>query len=283
MRKALRRAVVSLAAGGAATLGTAMLAIPAGAVTAGTAGPNFYSPVEAGYSATGNTFRFAKADYPLPDPTSYSAYVKRIEFVSEMWSPAEVTVLGAYASTTSTSYHLEAVVYNFKTHARICATWSTSKPCPGTPSSWNTTTIPAGHFLSLSSYFTRSTGTMHFAVQDKTVMVAAMTYSYPKAGTGYMTQVRLGAEFGCTPWGACGGGTNPYYQHPSSALQLSPVDNCVITTSGGVKSGFLGAFVHHKVKMTLNGVKSPTDEATIDNLVQGSGSYPGDQFDVLLK
>jgi hypothetical protein len=278
MRKALRRALVSVAAVPAATLATVLLAIPAGAAT-GTAGPNAYSPVEAGYSATGTNFKYAKADFTLPDPTLSASYVSRIEFVSELWSPTRVTVLGVYAATNSTVYHPEAVVYNPKTKARICATWSTSKPCPGTPASWNTDTFAAGDTVQLSSSFAKSTGTVNFAIQGATT---SLSYSWAKAGTAYMTQVRLGAEFGCTPWGACGGGTNPSYTHPSSPVTLATVGDCVITTSAGKSSGYFGAFTYHKVKMTLNGVKSPTDEATIGNLVAGA-TYPGGQFDLIFK
>lgn len=278
MHKALRRALMSLAAVPAATVTTALLAIPASATTHG---PNMYSPVEAGYTATGTNFRYGRDDFTLPDPTAFAPYIKRVEFVSELWSSTRLTVLGVYASTSSTTYHAEAVVYNTQTRKRICATWSTTRPCPNTPSAWNTDTFPAGHALELTNLFARSTGTVHFTLTDKTAS-STLSYAWTKAGTAYMTQVRLGAEFGCSPWTACGGGTNPYYKHPASPVTVVNMSDCVIETSTGHLSGFYGPFTWHKLKMTLNGVKSPVDEATIDNLGTGT-SYSGGQFHVLLK
>ena len=280
MHKALRRALVSLAAVPAATLATAMLTFPAGASTTG--GPNVYSPVEAGYTGTGTNFRSASATFTLPDPTSLASYVKRVEFVSELWSPTRITVLGLYAATNSTTYHPEAVVYNTKTHARICASWSTTKPCPGgTAAPWKSATFPAGDSITLTNMFARASGTGHFTLTDHTASTT-LSYAWTKAGTAYLNQVRIGAEFGCSPWTACGGGKNPFYKHPASPVQVVNFSNCVIQTSAGKSSGFFGAFTYHKLKMVLNGVKSPTDEATIDNLVAGT-SYPGGKFNVLLK
>lgn len=277
----LRRALVAAVAVTAAALATVTTAIPAGAVTVGTAGPNMYSPVEAGYTATGTTFRYARADVTVPGTYGLEPYIQRVEFVTELWSPTRVALLGVYNGTGSSTYFPEAAIYNPKTKALICSTWSNTKRCPSTPGPWGSAGFPSGDTIQLAATFAKATGAVHFTVTDQTNMVS-LSYTWTKAGTAPMTQVRIGAEFGCTPWAACGGGKNPSYTHPASPMQVANFSDCVMQTSAGQSSGFLGAFVHHKLKMTHNGVKSPTDEATIDNLVAGS-TYPGGQFNVLLK
>ncbi len=288
MRKALRRALLTVTAVPAAALAAAALSPPAGAavqVHPGTVGPGVYSVAEAAYSATGNTFRSAKADYPLPDPTQFAGSLKRIEFVSEMWSPTRIVMLGVWAATNSTTYHLEADVFNPATRKLICATWATAKRCPGTPSNWAAITFPAGHTAQLTTYFTQSTGTLRFDAADQVAGVTKHVYLYNyKTSTASFSQARLGAELGCTPWAGCGGAAVPSYTPPASPPQtLIQVSDCEITTSAGVRTGFGGAFVRHPVTMTATGTSTGTVEIVPVNLIQGSADNPLGQFDLQLK
>lgn len=280
MHKALRRAVVSLAAVAAAALVTAMLAIPAGAATTGAP---VYSPTQAGYTGTGNTFRFVKADFKLPDPATFASEVNRIEFTAEFWNSSKVAILGVWANTNSTSttpWHIEARVYNDQTHALICKTSGTPK-CAGAPSAWGTETFPVGHVMELSSYFSSGQGTIRFHANDLQNTSKQVYYLY-KAGTKLQTQVRIGAAFGCGPWTACGGGSVSYTP-PGSQIHLEEVDDCEVTTTAGPRTGFLGAFTHHSLTMTSNGKSTGTVESDPSGLYKGSADNPGGQFDVYLE
>lgn len=280
MHKALRRALVSLGAVPAATLVTVMLAIPAGAATTGA---NVYSPTQAGYTGTGNTFRFIKADFPLPDPTQFASEVKRIEFTVEFWNSSKVSILGVWASTSSTSatpWHIQASVYSDSTKTLICST-SGSKKCAGVPSAWGSETFPVGHVMELSSYFSSGQGTVRFHANDLQNTSKQVYYLY-KAGTKLQTQVRISASYGCGPWTACGGG-KVSYNPPVSQVHVEQVDDCEVTTTAGPRTGFLGAFTHHSLTMTTTGTSAGTVESDPSPLYKGMADNPGGQFDVYLE
>jgi hypothetical protein len=285
MRSALRRALLSTAAVPAAALAATALAAPAGAqVQPGTAGPGIYSKTEAGYSATGATFRYVKADYVLPDATTFAGSLKRVEYVSEMWSPTRVTMLGVYASTGgSPKWHIEAKVFNPKTKTLICATSGPGKHCAGTPASWATITIPVGHTAQLTTVFTQSTGTVRFSVYDQVVRTTKHKYIFSyNAGTKPFTDGRLGAELGCTPWAGCGSAA-PAYTKPGSPVLLIQAGDCEFMTTTGPLVGFDGAFIHRSVTMTSDGTATGTPEAVPMNLQQGAADFPLGQFDVYLQ
>lgn len=292
MHKALRRAL-SLTAVPAVTLATAaMLALPASAASAsvkpGTTGPNMYSPMEAGYAATQNVFRFVKADFILPDPTTFKPYLNRVEYAVEFWSSSRDTILGVYASTSATGatpWHIEAKVYNNKTHALMCATWSTAHPCKGKiTGSWSGT-FASGDKMELSSTFSKSNGLDRFHANDLTT--ATNVYDYHNVGTSIFGQARIVAEFGCTPWKACSNGTG--YQAPPSALHVGRADDAELSVGNGLVA-FDGPFVHSKVIMTSNGTSSGTKQAEptefgqsiTDNSVTYTSDSPGGEYHMTL-
>lgn len=291
MHKALRRALSLTAVPAVAVATAAMLALPASAaaarsaaVTPGTSGPDMYSPMEAGYAATQNAFRFVKADFILPDPTTFKNYLSRVEYTVELWSSSRDTILGVYASTSDTSakpWHIEAKVYNNKTHALLCATWSAKKPCNGTiTGSWSDT-FASGDKMELSSMFSKSNGTDRFHANDLTT--GTNVYDYHNVGTSIFGQARIGAEFGCTPWAACGG--ELVYSSPPSALQVIRADDAELSINGTLVA-FDGPFVHSKVIMTANGASTGKVLAYPEHLSQDLEGFhsdsPDGEFDVAL-
>jgi hypothetical protein len=289
MHKVLRRALVSLTAVPAVTLAAALLAAPAGAsVKPGTTGSDMYSPMQAGYAATQNTFRFVKADYILPKPTDFQAYLDRVEYTVEFWSSSRDTVLGVYASTSDTSatpWHIEAKVYSNKTHALMCATWSTTHKCNGKiTGSWSAT-FKSGDTMELSSMFSHTSGIDRFHANDLTT--GNNVYDYYKAGTATFGQARIGAEFGCTPWTPCG--STLTYTAPPSALNVIRADDAELSVTGTLVA-FDGPFVHSKVIMTSNGGSSGTvlaypadlSQDITDNGVTYHSDSPDGEFHVAL-
>jgi hypothetical protein len=278
---------VSLTAVPAVTLAAALLAAPAGAsVKAGTTGSNMYSPMQAGYSATQNSFRFVKADFTLPDPTAFQKYVDRVEYTVEFWSSSRDTVLGVYASTSDSSatpWHIEAKVYNNSTHALMCATWSTTHKCNGIAAGahWSDT-YPVGDVMELSSYFSKSNGTDRFHAQD--LNSKSNSYDYYKTTTNTFGQARISTEFGCTPWTPCGSSLN--YTAPPSSVPVMQADDCELSVSANTLIGFAGPFTHSKVIMTSNGKSTGTVLAMPENLGQHlngkTSDFPDGEFDVAL-
>lgn len=292
MHKALRRAL-SLTAVPAVTLATAaMIALPAGAASAsvkpGTTGPNLYSPMETGYAATQASFRFVKADFVLPDPTTFKSYLNRVEYSAEFWSSSRDTILGVYASTSDTSakpWHIEAKVYNNKTHALICATWSSAHPCKGKiTGSWSAT-FKSGDKMELSNFFNHTNGLDRFHANDLTT--AVQSYDYHNVGTAIFGQARIVAGFGCTPWKACGTGLG--YNPPPSALHVGRADDAELSSGSGL-IGFDGPFAHNKVIMTSTGTSTgtklavPTEfgQTITDNSVTYTSDFPGGEFHMTL-
>ena len=296
MHKALRRAL-SLTAVPAVTLATAaMLALPASAAAAkakavkpGTTGPDIYSPMEAGYAATKNAFRFVKADYVLPDPKNFAPYLSRVEYTAEFWSSSRDTILGVYASTSdpsTTPWHIEAKVYNNKTHKLLCATWSAKSPCKGTiTGSWSDT-FAIGDTMELSNSFTHANGTDRFHANDLTT--GTNVYDYHNVGKAIFGQARLVAEFGCTPWAACSGGLG-FAQTPSPALHVGRADDAELSVGAGLIA-FDGPFVHSKVVMTSNGTSSgktlaePTEfgQSITDGGTTYVSDFPGGEYHMTL-
>ncbi len=287
MHKALRRALVSLAAVPAVTLAaTAGLAGPAGAsVKHATVGPNIYSPVEAGYAVTKAAFRFVKADFTLPNPTAFKAYVSRVEYTVELWSSSRDTELGVYASTSNTSatpWHIEAKVYNNKTHALICATNAAKHPCPGVAagSHWSAT-YAIGDIMELSSQFSHTSGINRLHANDLTTKVNS--YDYYQAGTAIFGQGRIATEFGCTPWTPCGSGLT--YTAPPSTVHVMRADDAEVSVTGSL-IGLDGPFTRNQVIMTSNGTSTGTKRAEPTDLSQmldgKTSDFPDGEFHVSL-
>lgn len=291
MHKALRRAL-GLTAVPAVAAATAMLALPAGAASAsvapGTTGPTMYSPAEAGYAATQNSFRFVKADFTLPDPTQFAPYVKRVEYTSEFWSPGRVTVLGVYANTSDSSptpWHVEAKVFSGKaSHPMLCATWSKTRPCRGVTAGSNWAgSYKTGDIMQVTSLFSQGSGTVHFNMVDLTANVTSNA-SY-HAGSAIFGQARLATEFGCSPWGGCNGAPITITAPAKPLLVMQANDSELSVMPHGL-IGFAGPFAHNQVIMTSNGAGSGTQIAYPENLSQDlngfHSDFPEGEFDVAL-
>jgi hypothetical protein len=284
MHKALRRALTLTAIPAVTLAAAAMLALPASAATAkvkkikpGTAGPNMYSPMFAGYAATQNAFRYVKAQFRLPDPTQFKPYLSRVEYTTEFWSAGRDTITGVYASTSDTSatpWHIEAKVYSNKTHALLCATWSKAHPCTGKIiGSWSAT-FASGDDLEVDNTFYHSNGTDRFNVDDLTTGVSI--WAYHNVGTPVFGQARIGAALGCTPWSPCGKSLS--YTAPSSPVNIIRADDAELSVNGTLVA-FAGPFVHSQVIMTSNGKSTGKVLAYPADLSQNLDGYHSDSPD----
>lgn len=276
MCKARRRALASLLGIPVISVATAVLAGPASAATTG---PPIYSRVEAGYAATGTTFHGVKANFPLPDPTTSASELTRVGFGVELWRGSVIMELGAWASTSSSAYHVTAWVWDRTTKTLICSTSSTTRPCPGTPPGWATRTFSYNTLLMLSVYFHRTYGTIRFNIYNWTTG-ANYDYYYTKAGTRTYGQARVVAELGCSPWKPCGGASQVPYKPPASVTRLVQAQDCEVYPDYSARSGFDGAFTRNKVLMTSDGTSTGTLEVAPADLTQGTADYPDGQFNV---
>lgn len=276
MRKARRRALASLAAIPAIGMAVAMLPGPASAKNAST----YYTKVQAGYAATGAHFHGVKADFSLPAPSKFASELKRVEITVELWSSNRVMELGAWARTTSSSYHVTAWVWDRATKTLVCSTSSSTRRCPGTPSGWSSRTFPAGTYLMLSIYFHVTVGKIRFNVYNWT-KPANYDYYY-KAGTQAYGQARVGAELGCSPWRPCGGASQIPYTAPATLTRLIQSDDTEVYPVGSLRSGLFGNFNLHKVVLTSDGTSTGTAEVAPSYPIKGKADYAGGQFNLNL-
>ena len=290
MHKALRRALIRLTAVPALAMAAAMIATPAGAAAShATIGANMYSASGAGYVATGGTFRFIKAEFVLPDPTTFAPYVKRLEFAVEQWSSARDTLVGVYALTSdhgADPWHIEAKVYNNKTHKLICATNAPKHPCAGVqPGSHWSATYPAGHKIQVAAAFSPGSGIDRFNMWDEPTNTN--NWVYWKAGKATFGQERIVTEFGCTLWNYCGKVAKVPFTAPPSDIQVIRADDCELSVRPHGLIGFDGPFTRHKLIWTGNGKSNGSERAYPANLsqsLQGTKSdFPDGEFLIRLK
>src|SRR6266700_1219150 len=99
-------------------------------------GPQFFSPEQAGYAATGAHFKYVQTSVKLPDASQFATNVAGFGFSVQLRTKFRVVVLGLSNTTTPGDYSAAVAVFNRTTHSLICSTASASKPCPNVPSGW---------------------------------------------------------------------------------------------------------------------------------------------------
>lgn len=256
----------------AAISGLAFLAGTASAAT----GSARYSPEEAGYAATGAHFRYVQTVVTLPNAAAFASEVSSYGLSVHLWSGNRVLVLKLQAGTAvSGPYKAVASAYDRTTHALICTTGS-STTCPNVGAAWLDTTrnsFAAGDTVLISEFYNRTSGYDQFTVSDQT-SGQSLGFRLADSTSELYGQARVGAEFGCSPWAACG----LVYKAPALETRLVTFTTTRLTTYSGLKTSLSAPWTHSKIFMTANGTSSSPVEVAPHNL-QNSGQNFGVFFE----
>jgi hypothetical protein len=228
------------------------LAFAAGSASAAT-GAARYSPVEAGYAATGAHFRFVQTVVTLPKVPALGE-VSRYGLSVHLWSANRVLVLKLQMSDTTAPYKAVASAYDRSTHGLICTTANGS--CPNVGAAWlgSPNQFAAGDTVLISAYYSRTNGYDQFTVTDQT-SGQSLGFRLADSTSEVYGQARVGAEFGCTPWAACD--TGPVaYKAPAQEDHLVTFTTTRLTTYSGLKTSLTAPWTHSKIFMTADGTSS---------------------------
>lgn len=232
----------------AAISGLAFMAGPASAAT----GPARFSIEEAGYVATGAHFRYVQTVVTLPNAADFASQVGGYGVSVHLWSGNRVLVLGVSDTTTTSPYSAGVAVFDRSTHNLICAT--ANNTCPNVGAAWldSRNQFPAGDTVLISEFYSRTQGFDRFTVSDQTAG-HSLTFTLKDTTSELYGQARVGAEFGCTPWAACGGGQVAYTPPPPPEKHLVTFTNTRLTTYSGLKTSLIAPWTHSKLFMTKDG------------------------------
>ncbi len=245
--------ILSLVAGVLAALG---LVLGTASTALASVGPQFFSPEQAGYAATGAHFKYVQTSVKLPDASQFATNVAGFGFSVQLRTKFRVVVLGLSNTTTPGDYSAAVAVFNRTTHSLICSTASASKPCPNVPSGWTSgkVSFPPGDTVFLVAQYRRAIGVDQFFVSDQTSGVQLFYGGYAP-GTGKLyRQARVGAEFAADPFSTFA------YTPPGTETHLVTFKNCVLITYGGSISSFTSSWTRHKVITTSDGTSTGTVE-----------------------
>lgn len=191
---------------------------------------------EAGYSFAGGGahFRYAAVSVYLRNASQYSGSVAGLGQSVQLWGGGRVYVLGVSDTTTTSPWSPAVAVFNNATHALVDT------------ASFGTVSYPIGHTVRESIYYNTSNGNLSFRVQDITSSMA-YTSNIVKinVGTGVnFTQVRIGTEFGDTPWSV------PAFTPPARPQKTATMFNGALTNYRGKQYGLTGYWVNTPLIMT---------------------------------
>lgn len=200
------------------------------------------TPEQAGYQATGAQFRYVQGTVYLRKASQYSGSVGALGQSVQFWGGGRVYVLGVSDTTTASPYSPAVAVFNNTTHALVDT------------GSFGAVSYPAGHSVQESIYYNTKTGDLTFTVADLT---AATTSSVVKnVGTGIsFREVRVGTEYGDTPWQAPAS-----FTPPATKTKVATFTNGRLTKYNGKRFGYAGAFFH-TAALTMTGAGSVAEAA----------------------
>ncbi len=235
------------------SLAAVTAAVSLGLATAGSAMAVTPQPTteEAGYNFAGGGahFRYAAVSVYLRNASQYSSSIGGLGQSVQLWGGGRVYVLGVSDTTAPSPWSPAVAVFNNATHALVDT------------ASFGTVSYPAGHTVRESIYYNMSTGDLSFTVQDIT---SSMAYTSNTAtlnvGTGVnFTQVRIGTEFGDTPWSV------PAFTPPASQQKTAAFSNGALTNYRGARYGLTGYWVNTPLIMTGPGSVTEAQPGAIAN------------------
>jgi hypothetical protein len=209
----------------AATIGPARTGTTAPAAAAVSTA---YSVEEAGYQASGTSwrYRYAQATVKLPSPVT-SPYAGG-EGVSVQLRAADQTVVLGISATPQSAFWNSGVAVEQQDGQGTCST-------PGgcfSHVNGNSPLFAAGDSVTFDLYYNRSAGTIYYTATDTTLGQAFAGF-FPDGGELF-TSARTGVEFGQDPWSA---GTG--YTAPVTPRALATFTAIRFTSYNGTK-GYLG-------------------------------------------
>lgn len=251
-------------------LGSLAVALALATPAAAASGSTYYSPEQAGFAATGTSFRYVQSSVRLPNAAKFAPEVAGFGVSAQLWTGYRVVVLGVSNSATPGNYNAAVAVFNRTNHALICSTAASgAKKCPGVGSRWTdgSVSFAPGDMVTLAITYDRSTGTDHFFVDDNTTGVTLFYSGYaPGRGKNY-NQARVGAEFAASPWGTF------TYHAPATETGLVTFQNSFLVTYGGNQSTFYSWWTRHKIVATSNGSSTGTVEVRPHNLYNSGANF----------
>jgi hypothetical protein len=245
----------------------AVLALPGvlAATTASAAtGPVTPTKEEAGYQFTGAQFRYAQASVYLRNASQYSSSIGGLGQSVQFWGGGRVYVLGVSDTTSSSPWSPNVAVFNNSTHALICA--ASLANCPDQSGGFGSTSYAIGHTITESVFYSQSTGSLTFRVDDVT---AKTSNSYKvNVGTGVsFKEVRIGTEFGNDPW------SPPAFTPPAAQVKLAAFSGGQLTNYKGTKFGFSGYFTTSPLIMTGPGSVTEAKAGPLNSTANGFSTY----------
>jgi hypothetical protein len=249
---------------------TAVLALgaPAG-LTAAAAAASAATPTteEAGYQFTGAQFRYAQASVFLRNASQYSGYVGALGQSVQFWGGGRVYVLGVSDTTSTSPYSPAVAVFNNATHALVCAT--SNGTCEGTPASWlnGSVSYPSGHTVQEEIFYNTGNGDLSFTVNDLTAGTSSGFTMNIGTGVSFK-QVRIGTEFGDTPWSTPGS-----FTAPPARTKVAVFANGRLTNYKGNRFGFAGYFTTTPLIMTGPGSVTEADVSGLNSTGNGFTSF----------
>ena len=245
----------------------AALAVPAGlAATAASAatGPVTATKEEAGYQFTGAQFRYAQATVYLRNASQYSASIGALGQSVQFWGGGRVYVLGVSDTTSSSPWSPNVAVFNNSTHALICA--ASLANCQDASGGFGSTSYAVGHSVQETIFYSQSNGRLSFTVNDLTAHTTSVFTLNIGTGVSFK-QVRIGSEFGDTPWSA------PAFNAPASKLKVAAFSGGQLTNYKGTKLGFSGYFTTSPLIMTGPGSVTEASAGALNSTANGFSTY----------
>jgi len=247
------------------------LALPAGlAATAASAatGPTLPTKEQTGYQFTGAQFRYAQASVYLRNASQYSAFVGGLGQSIQFWGGGRVYVLGVSDTTTTSPYSPNVAVFNVSTHTLVCA--ASLANCPDQSGGFGSASYPFGHTVQESVYYNTTTGDLSFTVADVTSSMAATSNTYTiNIGTGVsFKEVRIGTEYGDTPWS-----TPATFTAPAAKTKVAAFSDGRLTNYKGTKFGFSGYFTTSPLIMTGPGSVTEASVGALNATGNGFTTY----------
>ena len=200
--------------------------------------------------------------------SQYSASVGGLGQSIQFSAGNEVYVLGVSDTTTTGPYSPAMSVFNSVTHALLCST--TDNNCGGTPVSWanGSLSYPSGHSVQEEIYFNKTNGFLTYTVNDLTAKTTSGgTMMLGIVGGPSFTQVRIGTEFGGTPWSV------PAFTAPAAQVKTATFSDGRVTNYKGTKYGFSGYFTTSPLIMTGPGSVTEANAGALNSTADGFSTY----------
>lgn len=227
MRERHMRASIAALCAAMATAGTLLVSGLATAPVGASVGPANATTEEAGVAVTGAQFRFARTDVYLRNAAQFAPSVGALGQSVIVAAGGRWYVLGVSDTASSSPWSPNVAVFNPSTHSLICA--ASLSNCPDQSGGFGSTSYPSGHTVREQVNYNHLSGDLKFTVKDITNSMAFTSASYMvNIGAGQSIRlVRIGTEFGDTPW------STPAFTPPAADQKTATFRNVALFNNRG--------------------------------------------------